>query len=82
MKVSIDIECTPQEARTFFGLPDVQPLQDAMMKRLQDQMEDQFNMMSPEELMKSWLVPGMESFGKLQQAMWGAAASSGKTKRD
>ncbi len=25
MKVSVDIDCTPEELRTFFGLPDVQP---------------------------------------------------------
>ncbi len=78
MKITVDIDCTPEEARTFFGLPDVQPLQDAMMARLQEQMNDQFNKMNPEELMKSWLVPGMESFGKLQQAMWQAAMAPAK----
>ena len=54
-----------------------------VLNRLQEQMEDQFNKMNPEELMKSWLVPGMESFGKLQQAMWqaatGPANNDGKT---
>jgi len=34
MKVTIDIDCTPAEARAFFGLPDVQPLQTAVMDRL------------------------------------------------
>ncbi len=78
MKITVDIDCTPEEARTFFGLPDVQPLQKAMMERLQDQMEKQFTAMSPEELMKSWLSPGMESFSKLQQAMWQAATGGKK----
>ena len=31
MKVTVDIDCTPEEARTFFGLPDVKPMQKAMM---------------------------------------------------
>ena len=35
MKVKFDIECTPQEARAFFGLPDVEPMQAAMMKELE-----------------------------------------------
>ncbi len=73
MKVTVNIECTPIEARQFFGLPDVEPLQKAMMERLQEQMEDQMAKLSPEELMKSWLMPGMENFSKFQQAMWSAA---------
>ena len=78
MKITVDIDCTPDEARTFFGLPDVQPLQAAMMAKLQEQMTDQFDKMNPEDLMKSWLAPGMESFGKMQQAMWQAATGAGK----
>jgi kynurenine formamidase len=30
MKIKIDIDCTPQEARAFFGLPDVEPIQEAV----------------------------------------------------
>ena len=36
MKVKIDIDCTPEEARTFFGLPDLGPLQQAMLKAMQE----------------------------------------------
>ena len=28
MKINVEIDCTPQEARQFFGLPDVQPMSD------------------------------------------------------
>ncbi len=80
MKITVDIDCTPEEARTFFGLPDVRPIQEAMMGKLQEQMTEQFNMMSPEELMKTWFVPGMENFGKLQQAIWQAATGTTKGK--
>ena len=31
MKISIDIDCSPQEARAFFGLPNVEPIQEAGM---------------------------------------------------
>ena len=78
MKITIDIDCTPEEARTFFGLPDVRPLQDAMMTRLQAQMEDNFDKLNPEETHEILAnVPGMENFGKFQQAMWQAATGSG-----
>jgi hypothetical protein len=38
MKVTIEIDCTPLEAREFMGLPDVQPMQAAMMDKLQEKM--------------------------------------------
>ncbi|HTF01981.1 MAG TPA: DUF6489 family protein, partial [Bradyrhizobium sp.] len=37
MKVNVEIDCTPLEARQFFGLPDVQPMQTAVMDNLQKQ---------------------------------------------
>jgi hypothetical protein len=27
MKINVEVDCTPLEARQFFGLPDVQPMQ-------------------------------------------------------
>jgi len=47
MKVHIDIDCTPEEARVFFGLPDVQPMQEAVMKDIQDRMMAAMKSMDP-----------------------------------
>jgi hypothetical protein len=55
MKVNLEIDCTPLEARQFFGLPDVQPMQVAVMEKLQNQMMDNIQKVSPEALMQSWL---------------------------
>ena len=30
MKITFDIDATPQELRTFFGLPHIEPLQNEM----------------------------------------------------
>jgi hypothetical protein len=38
MKVKIEIDCTPQEARAFFGLPDLEPLHDAMTEHMKELM--------------------------------------------
>ena len=38
MKIKLDIDCTPEEARTFLGLPDVAPLQAEMMRTIQERM--------------------------------------------
>src|SRR3984885_2759914 len=56
MKVNVEIDCTPLEARQFFGLPDVQPMQTAVMEKLQNQMMANIQKVSPEALMQSWLT--------------------------
>ena len=54
MKVNIEIDCTPLEARQFFGLPDLQPMQTAVMDKLQHQMIANIDKVSPESLIQSW----------------------------
>ncbi|MBI5129054.1 MAG: hypothetical protein HZA66_06405 [Rhodopseudomonas palustris] len=56
MKVNVEIDCTPDEARAFFGLPNVQPMQNAVMDRLQQQMLSNIEKVSPEALMQSWFT--------------------------
>jgi uncharacterized protein DUF6489 len=56
MKVNIEIDCTPLEARQFFGLPDMKPMQTAVMDKLQQQMMANIEKLSPEALMQSWLT--------------------------
>jgi Family of unknown function (DUF6489) len=56
MKINVEIDCTPLEARQFFGLPDVQPMQTAVMDRLQHQMMSNIEKVSPEALMQSWFT--------------------------
>jgi len=54
MKAKIEIDCTPIEARDFLGLPDVKPMQDAMMDQMQAKMQENIQNFSPEALMRSW----------------------------
>lgn len=68
MKLRIDIDCTPDEARQFLGLPDVQEFQKAMMDKLQERMKEQIGSMDPEALMKRWLPTDLQGWEGLQQA--------------
>jgi hypothetical protein len=70
MKVSIDIDCTPEEARIFFGLPDVQPMQDVMMKKIEERMVANLDAMAPEALLKNWLPAGVQGMEQLQTLFW------------
>ena len=58
MKFSIDIDCTPDEARAFFGLPNVEVLNKAIMDQVQMRMMDHMKAMSPDEMMKAWMPNG------------------------
>jgi hypothetical protein len=39
MKMNVEIECTPEEARRFMGLPDVQKANDAYVEALTSAMQ-------------------------------------------
>ncbi|HHB81048.1 MAG TPA: hypothetical protein ENK83_04785 [Aliiroseovarius sp.] len=54
MKITIDIDCTPAEAREFFGLPDIKPLQDEWLRQVGEQMQANAQNFSPEAMVKSW----------------------------
>lgn len=74
MKVTIDIDCTPQEARAFMGLPDVTPLNEHMVSEMQKRMDANMAALQPDELMKSWFAMGQgaqEQFMKLMSAAAG-----------
>ena len=77
MKITVDVDCTPEEARTFLGLPDVKSMQDAMMAQVQAKLEEQIAAMDPASMMQTWFNPGMENLGQMQRAFWDAAMSGG-----
>ncbi|MGH6979411.1 MAG: DUF6489 family protein, partial [Brevundimonas sp.] len=47
MKVNVEIDCTPAEARAFLGLPDVTPLNEAMVAEMQERMKANVAAMQP-----------------------------------
>ncbi len=55
MKVTIEIDCTPEEARVFMGLPDVKPMQEAVLAKMERQMLDGIESIAPESVLKSWM---------------------------
>ncbi len=85
MKVHIDIDCTPEEARTLFGLPDVKPMQAALLKDVEDRMRKALASTEPEALMKMWMPLGIQSFEQWQNFLWskfmGAAEKSEKEEK-
>lgn len=74
MKMTIEIDCTPQEARAFLGLPDVTALNDALVSEMQKRMAANINMLAPEELIKNWTAFGAGAQEQFRQLMQSAVA--------
>jgi hypothetical protein len=81
MKVNIEMEMTPEEARAFMGLPDVAPMQKKMLEDMQSRMKQAFDANDPEGMMRAWMPlssamgGGAEAFQKFQKAMWDGASA-------
>ncbi|MGH1404226.1 MAG: DUF6489 family protein [Alphaproteobacteria bacterium] len=70
MKFNFDIECTPEEARAFIGLPNIAPMQEKMLKELEDRMLENIRNLSPEEMVKTWMPATMQGIGEMQKIFW------------
>jgi hypothetical protein len=86
MKVTINIDCTPVEARNFFGLPDLQPMQERILGEIEQRMKAGLGSMDPAEIFKTWVpasMSGVDQMGQLQNAFWQqlAAMAGGQTKK-
>lgn len=67
MKITIDVDCTPEEARAFFGMPDLRPMQDALLKEVQDRIVANIRATDPAELFKTWMPASAEGFKRWQE---------------
>ena len=81
MKISVEIDCNPDEARRFLGLPEVQPLQEAVLKEVQERLTANIKAMDAKALIETWLPATLKGFEQLQQMFMAQTASSpGKKK--
>lgn len=76
MKMTIEIDCTPIEARTFLGLPDVSTLNDHLVAEMKARMDANMAMIQPEELMKNWMAFGGQATDQFQRLMTAAATGA------
>lgn len=81
MKVNIEMDMTPEEARAFMGLPDIAPLQKKMLEDMQARMKAAFDANDLDGMMRAWMPlsygmgGGAEAFQKIQKAMWDGATA-------
>lgn len=75
MKVTIEVDCTPQEARASLGLPDVTALNEALISEMQARLKSNMAALQPDELMKNWIAFGGQAQEQFRKLL--AAATSG-----
>lgn len=79
MKVTVNVDCTPEEARAFLGLPDVQPLQEAVMAQMQERMMSSLKSMDPEVLLRTWGPMGLNNLEQIQKFFFSQFPAGGST---
>ncbi|WP_407524918.1 DUF6489 family protein [Methylobacterium oryzisoli] len=90
MKFRVEVDCTPLEARQFVGLPNLEPMQAAVMAELERRMLADIERFSPDAMLRSWfsLFPQnaeqMQSMflNMFQQGFGGSAPPPARTDRE
>ena len=79
MKLKFDIDCTPEELRGFFGLPDVKPMQDAADGGGRGaSCAPVSKALDPETMLKTWLPAGLKGFEQLQEMFFSQMGRGGE----
>lgn len=79
MKVSIEIDCTPLEARAFLGLPDLTPLHDLVVAEMAKRMTEATAAFDPQQALRAWMGASGEGLDQMMK-LWGGLAAGGKDK--
>ena len=84
MKMHIEIDMTPEEARKFLGLPDVTKIQEKMLTELEKRMRAAIDVNDPEAMMRAWLPLGGQGLEQFQRFIFDSArrAAGGTVRKD
>lgn len=66
MKINVEVDCTPEEARRLFGLPDLEPLHDIYLSRVKELMAKGITPDLVEGMVKNWAPMGEAGLGLVQ----------------
>ncbi len=83
MKVKIEIDLKPEEARKLMGLPEVEKMQKDLMDQIKDKMQEEINTMTdPQAFMERYLPLGMQGLEQFQKMMTEFASLGTKKSKD
>jgi hypothetical protein len=67
MKVNIEFDMTPDEARRLMGLPDVAAMQERMAKEIERRLKAAIDSSDPAAMLKAWFPLGGETMEQFQR---------------
>jgi hypothetical protein len=73
MRINIELDMTPEEARRLMGLPDVSALQNEMLDEMKRRMKAAVDHSDPEAMLRAWMPVGAQGFEQFQKFLWDAA---------
>ena len=73
MKMTIEVDCSPEEARRFLGLPDVSAMNDHLVSEMSKRIDSNMSLLNPEEFMKNWMSFGTGAQEQFRRFMDAAA---------
>lgn len=76
MKITVDLDITPEELRKLFGLPDVEAFQRELMDDIRKRMATGAEGYDPIKLFQPYMSGTLASWDLFQKALSGAAALS------
>lgn len=76
MKINVEFDMSPEEARALMGLPNVTALQAEMLEEMRKRMKAGLEAYDPAALLRAFIPTGAQGFEQLQRAMWDAAAKA------
>jgi hypothetical protein len=74
MKINIELDMTPEEARRLMGLPDLTALQGEMLEEIRKRMKSAVGTSDPEAMFRAWMPMGAQGFEQFQKFLWDSAA--------
>lgn len=79
MKVTMDVEITPEEVRKLFGLPDVEAFQRQIMDDIRERMMAGAEGYDPLKLFQPYLAGTMASWDMFQKMLGNVSTMAGST---
>jgi hypothetical protein len=82
MKVTIEMDMTPDEARRLMGLPDLTAMQSRIVAEFERRMLSAMEKSEPEQMLKQWFSLGSQGFEQFQRFLWESARNTSGARKD
>jgi hypothetical protein len=82
MKVRVEVDLTPDEARRMMGLPDLTAMQSRLVAEFERRMLAAMEKSEPEQMLKQWFSLGSQGFEQFQRFMWESARNAGGARKE